>query len=92
MIATPRLRTAREIHRYLIDQLNSALRRSGMYGGECAVRMLFDHLLYAEAQDAGAWGQLQREWEERGAWAPTGVTGAVQQYFPGRIESAMAAM
>jgi hypothetical protein len=92
MTATSGLRTAGEIHGYLTDQLNSALRRSGMYGGESAVRMLFDHLNYVEAQDTAAWARQQLAWEARGAWSSTGVAGAVRRYLPGQVESAMASI
>ncbi len=55
-----------DMHSHLVGQLNSALRRPGMYGGETTLRMLVDHLLFMErGPRAGA--EHQRLLEERGA-------------------------
>ncbi|WP_220093388.1 hypothetical protein [Actinacidiphila glaucinigra] len=72
---------AEEIHAHLVDQLNLALRRPGMYGGATALRILIDHLLFVERQPE-AWAQLQREWEDRGLWTSTGISGAFRDLFP----------
>ncbi|MET8956860.1 hypothetical protein ACWEO4_40760 [Streptomyces sp. NPDC004393] len=42
------LASAHEMHGYLIGQLNLAVRRPGMHGGEPALQMLMDHLLFLE--------------------------------------------
>ncbi|MEO3855002.1 hypothetical protein [Acrocarpospora sp. B8E8] len=72
-------RSATEIRDYLIGQLNSALRRPGMFGGETALRLLLDHLVYAEHQDQ-AWEQERQAMASRGAftstlsrWSPSGT-------------------
>lgn len=71
-----------DMHSHLVGQLNSALRRPGMYGGETTLRVLVDHLLFMEREPrAGA--EHQRLLEERGAWSPTGVTGAFRRLVPG---------
>jgi len=75
------LAAAEEIHDHLMDQLNLALRRPGMYGGEVAFRILIDHLLFVERQPE-AWDQLKQRWEEQGLWTPVGPGGAFQDVFP----------
>ncbi|MFF5170768.1 hypothetical protein ACFY25_34605 [[Kitasatospora] papulosa] len=72
-----------EIRAYLIDQLNLALRRPGMFGteGELALRMLMDHLLFVECQPE-ALAKQQRIWEEHGAWSSTGVAGVFRELVP----------
>ncbi|MGW2058974.1 hypothetical protein ACWCOZ_34565 [Streptomyces sp. NPDC001840] len=72
-----------EIRAYLIDQLNLALRRPGMFGrGEGPLRMLIDHLLFVENQP-DAWAEQQRAWEARGAMTNIGVAGAFCDLIPG---------
>lgn len=70
-----------EIRAYLIDQLNLALRRPGMFGNEPALRMLMDHLLFVESQP-DAFAEQQHVWEERGAWSSIGVAGAFRDLIP----------
>lgn len=83
---TPRsLAASDEIRAYLVDQLNHALRRPGMYGRELALRMLMDHLLFVE-REPGALAEQQRVWEERGAWSSTGVAGVFRGLIPGRYD------
>lgn len=74
-----------EILAYLIDQLNLALRRPGMFGkeSELALRMLMDHLVFAECEPE-ALVEQQRVWEERGAWSSTGVAGVFRDLIPER--------
>ncbi|MBD0694126.1 hypothetical protein BG452_02715 [Streptomyces sp. CBMA123] len=79
------LATAEEIHDHLIDQLNLALRRPGMYGGEMALRILLDHLLFIERQPE-AWSELKQVWEEQGLWTPIGPSGAFQDVFPAQAD------
>lgn len=90
--AVPQLRTAEEIHRYLVDELNSVLRRPAMYGGESALWMVFNHVLHVEGNDHSAWEQEQRGWEVRGVWSTTGVAGAMQKHLPRPAEDAMASI
>jgi hypothetical protein len=84
-------RSAAEIRDYLLRQLNSALRRPGLYGGEMAVRLLLDHLCYAAGQDE-AWAGETRAMRSRGAFTSTGVTGAFRALIPGAYESGMASV
>ncbi|WP_144120084.1 hypothetical protein [Catellatospora sichuanensis] len=74
-------RSAEAIRQYLHGQVNQALRRPGMYGGEATLYVLLDALAYADGVDA----ELHREREDlRARWMslPTGVLGAVEQVFP----------
>lgn len=79
------LAAAEEIYDHLIDQLNLALRRPGMYGGEVALRILIDHLLFIERRPE-AWDQLKQSWEEQGLWTPVGPRGAFEDVFPARSD------
>jgi hypothetical protein len=83
-LPTP-LAAAEEIHAHLIDQLNLTLRRPGMFGGEVALRVLIDHLLFAERQPE-AWAELKQEWEEQGLWTSIGPAGAFQSVFPAQAD------
>ncbi|MEU5989250.1 hypothetical protein ABZ806_09750 [Spirillospora sp. NPDC047418] len=83
------LRLAVEIRDYLVDQLNLTLRRPGMYGGETAIRLVLDHLEYAERRDGAG---LPRLLEERGAWTSRGVTGAFALVILGHYESGVASV
>ncbi|RMI45529.1 hypothetical protein EBO15_09450 [Actinomadura harenae] len=83
------MRAAAEIRDYLVDQLNLTLRRPEMYGGETAIRLVLDHLEYAEHRDRAGLPSLL---EERGAWTPRGVTGAFAQVIPGDYESGIASV
>ncbi|XVQ09312.1 hypothetical protein ACQP1W_43395 [Spirillospora sp. CA-255316] len=76
MTASPELASASEIRAYLINEMNLALRRPGMYGGEVALRLLLRHLLFVE-RDQDDWTERQRAWEERGMWTSTGGDGRV---------------
>ncbi|MFJ1673135.1 hypothetical protein ACIOK4_43645 [Streptomyces bottropensis] len=83
-LPTP-LAAAEEIYDHLIDQLNLALRRPGMFGGEVAFRILLDHLLFVERQPE-AWDQLKQSWEEQGLWTAIGPSGAFQYVFPAQAD------
>lgn len=83
MTASRLLASSDEIRTHLVDQLNLALRRPGMYGGEAALRILIDHLLFTERRPE-VFSRQQRMWEERGALTATGVSGAFRDLVPGR--------
>ncbi|MFF8532316.1 hypothetical protein ACN6K9_001568 [Streptomyces sp. SAS_267] len=74
-----------EIRAYLVDRLNFALRRPGIFGtdSELALRMLMDHLLFVECLPE-ALAEQQRVWDERGAWSSTGVAGVFRDLIPER--------
>ncbi|WP_037826127.1 hypothetical protein [Streptomyces sp. NRRL B-1347] len=85
------LASADEIHAYLVEEMNHALRRPGMYGYEGALRMVLDHLLFVEGQPE-ARAEQEKVWEEGGAWSSTGVTGAIRRYLPDRSRDGMASV
>lgn len=91
MTASSRLRPSTEIHDYLVGQLNMALRRLGMFGGEIALRLILDHLVYAERQEE-AWAKEQQAMKSRGAFTSTGVTGAFRALVPGAYEYGVASV
>ncbi|MBP0460603.1 hypothetical protein [Streptomyces montanisoli] len=83
MHPTVPLATAADIHAHLVEELNLALRRPGVFGGEVALRMLLDHLLFVERQPE-AFAQQCREWEGSGLWTAHGITGAFRDVIPAR--------
>lgn len=92
MDAPRSLATAEEIHSHLVDELNQALRRPGMFGGEMALRIMVNHLLIAERQPDGLEAQTQ-VWKARGAWPSMGMTGAFLPLIPSRnYDSGMASV
>ncbi|MDP9869846.1 MULTISPECIES: hypothetical protein [Streptosporangium] len=62
-----------------------------MFGGEIALRLLLDHLAYAE-HDEEAWAQELRVLESRGAFNSLGVTGAFKTVVPGDHEYGVASI
>ncbi|WP_245769718.1 hypothetical protein [Streptomyces indicus] len=83
MIPSSALAPSEEIRAHLVEYLNLALRRPGMFGGETTLRILFDHLLFVERQPEG-FAQQQQVLADRGAWSAIGVTGAFRDLIPGR--------
>jgi hypothetical protein len=84
-------RSSAEIRAYLKAQLNEALRRPGMFGGEIALRLQLDHLTYAERAEE-AWAEQLRMLESRGAFNGRGVTGALSTVLPGACEDGVASI
>ncbi|MGW0805421.1 hypothetical protein [Nonomuraea sp. NPDC002799] len=84
-------RSSTGIRAYLKDRLNQALRRPGMFGGETALRLLFDHLAYAEHQEK-EWAQALRTLESRGAFNSLGVTGALSSVLPDSRDDGVASI
>lgn len=71
-----------EIRRYHLDRLNDALRRSGTWGGETTIGVFLDDVAFVHG--AGEeWRAAKAELRQRGAFAPTGVGGAVRAVLPG---------
>ncbi|MGJ6965661.1 hypothetical protein ACSDR0_27515 [Streptosporangium sp. G11] len=62
-----------------------------MFGGEIALRLLLDHLTYAERQE-DAWADEQRAMRARGAFNALGVRGALKALLPGEEEGAVASV
>ncbi|MFJ6543894.1 hypothetical protein ACIQMP_25045 [Streptomyces sp. NPDC091385] len=83
MTPPPAYATVEEIHAHFVEQLNSALRLTGMFGGEPALRALVEHLLFVE-REPEAWEELRGRWEKEGAWSSLGVTGAFRDLVPDR--------
>ncbi|GLX98289.1 hypothetical protein [Herbidospora sp. NBRC 101105] len=70
-------RSAEEIRDYLIAQLNLALRRSGMWGGEISLRLLLEHVACTEGKEH-VYREEEAAMRSRDASYPTGVRGAVR--------------
>lgn len=71
------------MHAYLVDQLNQALNRPGMFGGEPAILMLFDHLLFMEGQPGSRWEAVIEPLRKRGAFTAVGVKGVFRELIRG---------
>ncbi|MEU1086635.1 hypothetical protein ABZ401_07320 [Streptomyces sp. NPDC005892] len=83
MSSTRSLAGADQIHTHLVEQLNSALRRPGIFSqGDAALRMLVDHLLFVERQPE-VWAEEQRSWASRGAGSSTGLGCMFEELMPG---------
>ncbi|MFJ9106556.1 hypothetical protein [Streptomyces sp. NPDC102283] len=83
MSSTRSLAGVDEIHAYLIEQLNSALRRPGTFSqGDAALWMLVNHLLFVECQPE-VWAEEQRSWASRGSGSSTGLGGMFGELMPG---------
>jgi len=84
-------RTAGDIRDYLLRQLNSALRRPGMYGAEIALHLYFDAIAFADRGER-RWAEDLSALESRETFLPTGVTGAVERVLGHRAEDVMASV
>ncbi|GAA1082799.1 hypothetical protein [Kitasatospora arboriphila] len=82
MTVRQELASSEEIHAYLLQRLNLALRRPGMMGRETGIRLVLDHLLAAERRPE-AWEELRETLDRRGAWTSVGVSGAFEDLLPG---------
>ncbi|MEU0953732.1 hypothetical protein ABZ353_15535 [Streptomyces niveus] len=82
MITDRTLASSEDMHRHLVDELNLALRRVGMYGRlETGMWFLIRHLLFLEGR-LEVWEEQRERWRQRGLWSPTGVEGAFAPHFP----------
>ncbi|MFD6988060.1 hypothetical protein [Streptomyces sp. NPDC059943] len=82
MITDRTLASSEDMHSYLVDELNLALRRVGMYGKlDMSMWFLIGHLLVLE-QRFEVWEEQRDRWRRRGLWSSTGVEGAFASYFP----------
>ncbi|MFJ9622999.1 hypothetical protein [Streptomyces sp. NPDC101181] len=76
------LASAQDMRNFLVDQLNSVLRRPGTYGDvEVCAWMTIDHLLFLE-QRPDATGEQKHAWGEAGLWPADGVRGAISRLLP----------
>ena len=76
------MRSATEMHGHLVEQVNLALRRLGVYGGEIALRLLFDHLVFLEECEP-EWDREFAAFSDSGGRSSLGVRGAFQRLMPG---------
>lgn len=83
--------TADEIHAYLVQRLNRALRYPEGVGGELALVLLYQHLLFTEGQP-DAWDEASERLRESGAWTAIGVRGAFRDLIRGADSSGMASV
>jgi hypothetical protein len=83
-------RTIGEVRDCLVRQLNSALRRPGMFGGEIALRLYSGALAFADGRDD--WRATESALQARGAFISTGVTGAVARLFGANSADVMASV
>ncbi|WP_370933422.1 hypothetical protein [Amycolatopsis sp. cg13] len=84
-------RTIGEVRDYLLRQLNSALRRPGMYGGESALRLFLDAVAFVDGCERLLADDLT-ELRARGAFVSTGVSGAVELVMGERDSHIMASV
>jgi hypothetical protein len=84
-------RTALEVREYLLTQLNAAMRRPGMYGGEMALRLYLDAVAFADDVEQ-AWHQELRDLQSRQMSFSTGVHGAFQDLWGDAHEGAVASV
>lgn len=84
-------RTLGDVRDYLRRQLNSALRRPGMFGGEIALRLCLDAMAFADGAER-LWDEELAALRSRGAFVSTGVTGAVERVLGQRAEDVMASV
>ncbi|MEU2611077.1 hypothetical protein ABZ570_05720 [Micromonospora sp. NPDC007271] len=76
-----RPRSGDEIRAYLRTQVNHAVRRTGAYGGERALDVLFPALAHAEGVE-DEWAAERQLWRAQGWWASTGIRGAIDLLLP----------
>ncbi|MFF9039488.1 hypothetical protein ACF090_28935 [Streptomyces sp. NPDC014892] len=84
-------RTPQEVLDYLVTQLNGALRRPGMYGGEMAIRLYLDAVAFADAAEQ-AWQQELKDLQTRRGSSSTGVSGAFRGLWGDAHEGAVASV
>lgn len=87
----PDLRSSPEMREHLVSELNAALRRPGMYGGELGIRLIIGHLLHLERGDT-VWAEQQRSMMSRGVWTSLGVSGAFLGLIPAPHQDAAASV
>ncbi|MEV0680264.1 hypothetical protein AB0I60_27485 [Actinosynnema sp. NPDC050436] len=76
---------------YLIKQVNHALRRPGMYGGETAIRLYLDAAAFAYASEQAVHQALE-ELRTRRALSAAGVSGAFADLWGDAHEGAVASV
>lgn len=69
------MKTASEIHRYMLEQVQSSLYRPSMYGGEFPIFQSMGHLAFVEERER-EWETLRGELFRNGSANDRGVEGA----------------
>lgn len=87
----PHLAPSDEVHSYLVGELNDALRRPEMWGGEVAIRTMLTHLLVMERDASPRRAYLDCA-NRRGMTSPTAVRGALEAVLPDVRESDLASV
>ncbi|GHH53129.1 hypothetical protein [Lentzea cavernae] len=80
-----------DLRRYLLGQLNAAVRRPGMYGGEAVILTLLDALAFADDR-TDRWQNELEALVKRGAANAAMVSGAVHEALGHRSEDVMASV
>ena len=86
-------RTGAELREYLLNRLNLALRRPGMFGAEIALIALGDAIAYADRRESD-WQDERDTLDARGASSAVGVLGTFTQILPAgsRCDDAVASV
>jgi len=74
-------RSGDEIRAYLRREVNHAVRRTGLYGGELALELYFRALSHAEGGEDD-WAAERQLWRAQGWWGGTGIRGAIDLLMP----------
>ncbi|GAA2359343.1 hypothetical protein Cme02nite_35830 [Catellatospora methionotrophica] len=82
--------TLDEVRGFHLDRLNDALRRSGMYGGEVALRLCTDTMAFIDGV-TDSWQREQEDLRSRDAANSLGVRGAFAQLVDGYLDDGAAA-
>ena len=85
------MRSFDDLRRYLLGQLNAAVRRPGMYGGEAVILTLLDALAFADDR-TDRWQVELDALVARGAANAAMVSGAVHEVLGHRCEDVMASV
>lgn len=93
MDTTAACRTGAELREYLLNRLNLALRRPGMFGAEIALVALGDAIAFADRREA-QWRAERDSLDARGASSATGVLGTFTGVLPSgsRCDDAVASV
>jgi hypothetical protein len=84
-------RTVAGVRHYLTGELNYALCRPGVYGGETALMHCLAALAYVDDREED-WRGERGVLHDRGAFVATGVSGAVERVLGERSEDVMASV
>jgi hypothetical protein len=72
---------AGSLYRYVLSRLNDALRRPGMFGGDCAIEIYMDIANIDHGGDLGSRSGIRPILSGSDAWTSLGVGGAFLEYW-----------